>query len=245
MSNPFLTQNRFKVLDEDNRNVNAINKMAINKMAINKMTTNKMATNKIETNKTPIMNQPTDRKSTNIFTRPPSDKPSYNRDNYRHRRRPYDAPPVEPPKPTFQMETQLFPELIHVQPNMETSTVTNGINYKDVVSTQLPAVVKKQEVPEGWVEITKKGNKLQYNYGRTSAYCRRMDELVEMEKTPHYIMNTAITQILKQRDEYMEKYNSFHGEGAYEDKYVLEPAYGSEYESEEDSDEEKSESDIE
>jgi hypothetical protein len=50
---------------------------------------------------------------------------------------------------------------------------------------------------------------------------------------------------LKQRDEYIEKYNSFHGDGAYEELYVRPPAYGSDYDTEEEEESSENDTDME
>jgi hypothetical protein len=61
-----------------------------------------------------------------------------------------------------------------------------------------------------------------------------MEEIEKIKATPNYIMNIAINSILKQRERHITEYNNIHGDEAYEERFILSPCYGSEYETDDD-----------
>jgi hypothetical protein len=187
--------------------------------------------------------------SENIFTRPSSSSQnvSFHRD-YRSKRRP--PPPQEIPKPVFNLTNELFPDLganhkkettiEEVNEDIKKDITKSHINYRDIVNIEIEGEVIKSDgkdiVKPGWVEITSKRGINIYRYGAPTEYLKKMREKEEWENTPHFIMNKAVMLMSKKWDNYKLEYNSIHGEGAYEERFVLDPVYGPEYDIESDSD---------
>jgi len=134
----------------------------------------------------------------------------------------------------FNLETTSFPSL---GTNSDVSNATVVQNYKIAVTTLPKIAVSKDEIRPGWVEITKKSGKNHgmniYTYGQETEYQKQQRERTEIENTPHFIMNKAVSLMKISDDRYIRNYNSINGEGAYEEKFVMSPVYGSDYSSDE------------
>jgi len=167
----------------------------------------------------------------NNFTQP--HKPDTNNGGpFRSQRRPVIAKLVAP---TFNMEEHLFPNLSNNLSSQPQLTVTNE-TFKDIVNTVKQTSVDEQTIIKpGWVEVTGVKGKTCYNYryGEKTEYQKNIEEWEEIETNPNYIMNTAINNIMKQRERHITEYNSIHGDGEYENKYIMSPCYGSEYDTDE------------
>jgi hypothetical protein len=168
--------------------------------------------------------------SENTFLKPRQTN-NYNEQRYRPRRH-NQEPPKPKVIPQFTMAEEMFPTLGTNQSLNETACKQN---YKDVISTCLEKEKEeeKNKVSSGWVEITQIKGVCHYRYGSETRYQMRSRVRDEFESTPHYIMNKAVTDIMKKRDNYITDYDSIHGEGAYEERFVLPPVYGPEYDTEE------------
>jgi hypothetical protein len=176
----------------------------------------------------------------NNFTQP--HKPETNTSGpFRSQRTPSIAKLVAP---TFNMEEHLFPILGN---NLSTKPqLAANETFKDAVKTVKHSAFDEQNsIKPGWVEVTGVKGKTCYNYryGEKTEYQTKMEERAEVESTPNYIMNAAINKIMKQRERHINEYNSIHGEGEYEDKFIMSPCYGSEYDTDEDAEEVEGEDD--
>jgi len=146
--------------------------------------------------------------------------------------------------PIFNIEQHLFPNLS----NNLSSQGKKAVNetFKDIINTVKQSPVDEQNsVKPGWVEVTgvKGKTAYSYRYGEKTEYQTKMEEREEIESTPNYIMNTAINKIMKQRERHITEYNNIHGEGEYEDKFIMSPCYGSEYDTDELADDEEDDGD--
>jgi hypothetical protein len=216
MSNPFLkaSNNRFRFLDMDPEPAPP-----------------KPVSNRVNTVKD---------LSENTFLKPRhNNNNNYSEQRYRPRRH-KEEPPKPAAAPQFNMTEEMFPNLATNQP---TNEVTCKQNYKEVISTRLEKEEEKNKVPSGWVEIVQVKGVCHYKYGAKTRYQLKCEAREELESTPHYIMNKAITSILKNRDNYIDQYDSIHGEGAYEERFVLPPVYGPEYDTEDEEPTDDSEGD--
>ena len=139
--------------------------------------------------------------------------------------------------PTFNMEEHSFPNLGNNSSSPQL-TVTNE-TFKDIVKTVKQSSIDEQNsIRPGWVEVTgvKGKTAYSYRYGEKTEYQTKMEERDEIEATPNYIMNAAINNIVKQRERHITEYNSIHGDGEYENRYIMSPCYGSEYDTDEGAD---------
>jgi hypothetical protein len=211
MSNPFL-KNRFTNLHENGGFSKKI------------VATNASTSNLGELNKQNAADLPK-QKEDNIFTKPRSNMFS------RNNRRPVVEPIITP---TFNIEQHVFPNLGNMQMQMQPK-IDDKIakDFKDVVNTVIDKTVDDQNsIKPGWVEVTRiKGQtRCSYRYGEKTEYQTKIEEIEKIKASPNYIMNTAINNILKQRERHITEYNNIHGDEAYEDRFIMSPCYGSEYE---------------
>ena len=172
----------------------------------------------------------------NIITRPPFKK---RHNEYRHKNR--HANIVQVKKPEYVFEDTMFPVLTDT--SQQVDNIESRQNFKDIVNTKTPLNSDNSSLKPGWVEITRQNGKNVYNYGPPTKYQKQMEARDELEATPHYIMNTAIDLISANHRQYIQNYNSIHGDNAYEERYRMEPVYGQEYHSDTESEDE--EEDIE
>jgi hypothetical protein len=142
--------------------------------------------------------------------------------------------------------TELFPDLI---PNTNTTINTNtdtlskpSTKYKDILKNVIvdDTPVKKVITP-GWVEITKKGNNIVYEYGEPTFFMLKQQFEENLENDLNYQMNTIIQNMKKCWDRYEREYDEVNGEGAYEERFRLPPVYTEEYDT--DSNEEETDDD--
>jgi len=135
-------------------------------------------------------------------------------------------------KPVFSLETESFPDLSCKKENVSNKLETDKLstNFKDILrpKTKTEEISNTQnKIRPGWVEISNKQNKIIYNYGPKTCYEIKMKQQEELEKTPNYIMNKAITMMIENWERFKENYDDINGEGAYEQIYVLPPVYDS------------------
>jgi hypothetical protein len=134
----------------------------------------------------------------------------------------------------FNIEETDFPEMENKIISQPTSSV--NINFKDALNKQNDVVqqsdIIENNVPPGFIEITRIHGKTVFKEGPLTSYMIEQKQKEEYQNTPHYIMNKAVCNMRKGWERYINEYNSIHGEGAYEDRYVLPPVYGPEYDTE-------------
>jgi len=145
-------------------------------------------------------------------------------------------------KPSESQETKYNGEGEKEEPDKTIEPSDNIINYKDVINKQNKKKLEDNDkvVFPGYVEITFKNRQIIYNYGATTLYEKQMLAKEILENSPNYIMNKAIDGIKKNLERYKRDYDDIHGEGAYDDMYVLPPVYEPEYDSDVDTDDDDS-----
>ena len=209
--NPF-TNNRFHFLDDDN-----------------------VANEKFKSVKKEKKSELYD-SSNNSFTR---EKTRFNNNNryssYNSFNRNNKTPDKVKEVKIFNIEETDFPEMENKLLSQQTASV--NINFKDALNKQNEVVLKTEieqnNVKPGFIEITRINGKTVFKEGSITSYMIEQNEKEEYQNTPHFIMNKAVCNMRKGWERYINEYNSIHGEGAYEDMYVLPPVYGPEYDTEE------------
>ena len=142
--------------------------------------------------------------------------------NFRNRREPEK---IKIKQVEINVETEYFPDLV---PNKKDTDKKESTKFKDILTTQIEEIVNDgNNIRPGWVEIsrTKTTNKTIYNIGPYNF------QRQNPEKTPNYIMSKAIESMKYNWDKRKAEYDSINGEGAYDEKYILPPVYGPEYDS--------------
>jgi len=177
--------------------------------------------------------------SNNSFTREPNKQNNTTR--FYNREYGFRKPEIIKPQPIkeFDISTEMFPEIHGINNKQETvvEPSSNKTQFKDIISNinhDNSFEEIKNNIKPGWVEISRVNGKTIFKEGPLTPYLIHLQEQEELENEPNYIMNKAITQMIINRNRYIQEYNFFHGEGAYEEMYILPPVYGSEYDTEDD-----------
>ena len=155
-------------------------------------------------------------------------------------------------KTGFDLNKTNFPD-INVNKN-ENNNDNNKLaqtnkSYVNIVNINKCIVQKTEVLKPGWVQIkmTNKGaNVYEKKYGDKTKRQILQEQKQELESDINYTMNNAIQRIEDKRNKYIEEYNDLHGEGAYDELYVMKPIFQSDDESDEDNeiiDDEYSDSD--
>ncbi len=202
MSNPFASNNRFSTLSEASNN--------------------------------PFGNKKEKRESNLTKDQPKGENRFLKRDNnYRRYREPV-VTLKEPEKvKEFILEENLesFPTTIEVK---NTNTKNIGPNFKDVLN-QVVIIEKPvitNTVKPGHIKLMDTNGNPVFERGPLTDWEKEQIEKEEYQKTPYYIMNTAINKMQTFWDLDERLYDYLNGEGAYKEKYCLPPVYDSdEYDS--------------
>jgi len=216
-NNPFLNSGRFSSLDDDNDNSSSF----VTKSKFRDSDTNK--------------NKSYDSSSNSFIRR---DRTNYNK-------------PITNEVIDNTNNTELFPDLI---PKTTTDTTINtntdtlskpSTKYKDILKNVIVdnTPVKKVITP-GWVEITKKGNNIVYEYGEPTFFMLKQQFEENLENDLNYQMNTIIQNMKKCWDRYEREYDEVNGEGAYEERFRLPPVYTEEYDTDSNEEETDDDNDI-
>ena len=130
---------------------------------------------------------------------------------------------------------ELFPDLIlnttsNTIINTKDSTFKPSTKFKDILTNDIvdDTPVKKIITP-GWVEITKKQNKIVCEYGEPTIFMIKQKIEENLENDLNYKMSTIIQNMKKCWDRYEREYDEVNGEGAYEERYRLPAVYTEEY----------------
>ena len=156
-------------------------------------------------------------------------------------------------KPFVYKESE-FPDIITNAKHIDTVIVSNTIEdtIEDTIEEPLPnnsyikainkaIVVEEVEVEDivvvepGCVSIVRnhQTGKVEVIYGSKTEEQKRLDGL---EKDLNYHMNKTITQMSIRWEERRQKYDDYHGQGAFKEQYGYEVIYGDEYSDGEDDD---------
>lgn len=152
---------------------------------------------------------------------------------------------------------EMFPELKTNKQYIDESL--NAINFKSVLTakTKDEELEEKDIILPGWIKMTRKGNSIIYDNGITKlnhnikTYIKsdiKSDIKTETETETdtdidtdlNYNMQQAIYDMEYNWVKYEYIYDQIHGYNAFADKYRLPPVYGSEYDTESDTDPEES-----
>lgn len=147
-------------------------------------------------------------------------------------------------KTEVELSPDLFPALVKQDVSNIHQEQQTHMNFKDIVNSSNQNDIINYNISNndiyGWVEFYKSNTSNEIvcnNYSKT--------QIKNNEEDVNELMNNTI-ELMKQRwIRYKEYYDGVNGEGAYDEKYVLPPIYGSEYDTEEEEEECEYEEDYE
>jgi len=149
----------------------------------------------------------------------------------------------------YSKNVELMPNkeiIVNNYENMEVSPIST--KFKDILNNVIKPEIEgnKIQVRPGWIEISKikTSGKIIYNYGSTIPNDIKKKQEEELENDPNYIMDKAVTIMQRNWDRYQIEYDIIHGDGAYNEMYVLPPVYGEEYDDDSMSDSSDSDEDC-
>jgi hypothetical protein len=111
----------------------------------------------------------------------------------------------------------VFPDLVlikkNTQPNIEECKFKNILTNIMLVNHEPPKI---HLIPHGCLEITRILNKYVYEYGETTNFIKKEEDI-------NYIMNNLIETMKQKWDKYENDYDNIYGEGVYANKFRLPP----------------------
>ena len=138
-----------------------------------------------------------------------------------------------------------FPDLVFK--NDDTTFVDTITDFKQILSNKDVHKPKPIRLPPGWVTLTMNHNTAVYENVHQDLQKEKEKEKEkekdkekekekdkDKEKDIHDSMNTFINSMREIWDKYENEYDEINGEGSYDEKFRLDPVYGSEYDSESD-----------
>jgi hypothetical protein len=140
---------------------------------------------------------------------------------------------------------ELFPKLYDPKDTNTRNDPTfkkTSTNFRDAINKVNENNTIENPILPGWIKISYQNGKVVTHYGPETAFQKEMKENTEhqaiLDKDLNYLMGQAINKMQENREKYIEYYDLLHGEGAYEEKFVLSPVYHSDSEDEQDDTEE-------
>jgi hypothetical protein len=137
------------------------------------------------------------------------------------------------PEPEPDISTMVFPELTTQTTQIADRT---GTNYKNILTNIIEVPKAKEPVKPGWVRINCKTRI--YEYGPPTKFDIVRQKNEELSTDINHNMNKAIDEITRNQQQHIDYYNAIHGEGEYEEKYIIEINH---YEDDDDDEEEEEE----
>lgn len=170
--------------------------------------------------------------SSELHTRPHRDSKSKHKDHY-----------TQPQ--TIQFDNiDIFPNLNTEHCSKTVITNISQLKFKDIITnttedtSHTNETDTSSEVPPGWVQISKNNNSIEYTHGPKPTHLSRILELEQQENNPNNIMFKTIGTMINNWNRHETYYDGIHGEGSYEDRFILPPVYGPEYDTDSDYDDE-------
>jgi hypothetical protein len=135
--------------------------------------------------------------------------------------------------------TEAFPELNKSVMVDVSNNLINYKNFKDILNTSVEddnCKMYETELEPGLLQIIKTKDKILFKEGLVIT-----DK--QIEQTYNNMMNKSITKMIDNWENYEYNYDCMNGEGSYTEKFRMQPIYGTEYDTENDSYEEDTKDD--
>ena len=128
--------------------------------------------------------------------------------------------------------TNEFPELnSNLSANISENLITSK-NFKDILNTSIKDTNSKIDIEPGLLQIIKTKEKIIFKEGPQEITNK------QYEQTYNTMMNKTITKMIDNWETYEYNYDFMNGEGSYNETFRMQPIYGTEYDTENDSYEE-------
>jgi hypothetical protein len=114
----------------------------------------------------------------------------------------------------------------------QTTLIENTLKFTDAVNTVIPEeIVEEAKVLPKWVSYSRQnGNTIVYTGSYILEKLRLEKEQQLLENTPKVLMKNVIDKLQKKWGKFKVEYDLIHGDGSYDNLYILPPVYGPEYE---------------
>lgn len=123
-----------------------------------------------------------------------------------------------------------FPLLCEAHDSLMTDE--NAFKFTDAVNTVIAEEIKEEEkVLPKWVSYSiQNGTTIVYHGSYVLEKLRLEKEKQLLENTPNTLMKTVTDKLQKNWEKFRVDYDLIHGDGSYNQEYILPPIYGPEYE---------------
>ena len=123
-----------------------------------------------------------------------------------------------------------FPLLCEAHDSLMTDE--NAFKFTDAVNTVIAEEIKEEEkVLPKWVSYSiQNGTTIVYHGSYVLEKLRLEKEKKLLENTPNTLMKTVTDKLQKNWEKFRVDYDLIHGDGSYNQEYILPPIYGPEYE---------------
>jgi hypothetical protein len=137
-------------------------------------------------------------------------------------------------------DTNLFPELVNKEndsKNIKDDDNIFSFKFKDILddTTKKDDTQQIFQISPGWLQMTLVDRKIVTEHGQSTPYMEKIEKQKELENNIDHIMHNIVETLKINYEVYEKNYDLINGEGAYNEKFRLSPVYGSEYDTESES----------
>ena len=113
-----------------------------------------------------------------------------------------------------------------------TTFIENTLKFTDAVNTVIAEeIVEEAKVLPKWVSYFRQNGTTIVNTGSYIIEKLRLEKEQEiLENSPNVLMKNVIDKLQKKWEQFKVEYDLIHGDGSYDNLYILPPVYGPEYE---------------
>ena len=113
-----------------------------------------------------------------------------------------------------------------------TILIENTLKFTDAVNTVIAEeIVEEAKVLPKWVSYSRQNGTTIVNTGSYIIEKLRLEKEQEiLENSPNVLMKNVIDKLQKKWEQFKVEYDLIHGDGSYDNLYILPPVYGPEYE---------------
>jgi hypothetical protein len=131
-------------------------------------------------------------------------------------------------KTVFVLEEE-FPLLCETHASHMTNE--NTFKFTDAVNTVIEEIVAEEVVRPKWVSYARQnGTTIVHQGTHVLEKLKRYNEQQLLENSPNTLMKNVVDKLEKKWEKFRVDYDLIHGEGTYNQTYILPPVYGQEYE---------------
>ena len=113
-----------------------------------------------------------------------------------------------------------------------TTFIENTLKFTDAVNTVIAEeIVEEAKVLPKWVSYSRQNGTTIVNTGSYIIEKLRLEKEQQiLENSPNVLMKNVIDKLQKKWEQFKVEYDLIHGDGSYDNLYILPPVYGPEYE---------------